>query len=164
MAYRPEKLAHELRNEISVIMARELHDPRVGFATVTGVRVSRDLRHVRVFVSVLDQTEEKKKQTVATLNRAAGFFRREVFSRLRLRHSPEIVFTLDEAVERGDRMSQLLAQIGRELPPPNSAETATAETDPDTESVNSEPARHVSDLDDQPPRLSDFPPEQPEQR
>jgi ribosome-binding factor A len=150
MSYRPDRLAHELKNMISEIIARELHDPRVGFATVTEVKVSRDLRHVRVYVSVFDEATEKKRETVAALNHAAGFMRREVFSQLRLRRSPEIVFTLDESVERGDRMSRLLDEISRELPPQPAAEAATADATPDADAVNLNLSRPRSDTNEYP--------------
>ncbi|HZS07396.1 MAG TPA: 30S ribosome-binding factor RbfA [Blastocatellia bacterium] len=118
MSYRPERLAHELKSEVSAIISRGLHDPRVGFATVTQVRVSPDLRHARVFVSIFEAAE-KQRETLAALNHAAGFIRREATSRLRLRRSPELVFALDESVERGDRMSRLIEEISQELSPEN---------------------------------------------
>src|SRR5581483_2664722 len=116
MSYRPERLAHELKSEVSAIISRGLHDPRVGFATVTQVRVSPDLRHARVFVSIFEAAE-KQRETLAALNHAAGFIRSEATSRLRLRRSPELVFALDESVERGDRMSRLIEEISQELSP-----------------------------------------------
>lgn len=67
MSYRPERLAHELKDLISSIIARELHDPRIGFATVTEVKVSRDLRHVRVFVSVFDEAARQKETIAASI-------------------------------------------------------------------------------------------------
>lgn len=149
MSYRPERLAHELKDLISSIIARELHDPRIGFATVTEVKVSRDLRHVRVFVSVFEEAA-RQKETIAALNHAAGFVRHEVFSRLRLRHSPEIVFALDESVARGDKMTRLIDEISRDLP-----RDTTAEATPDADSVNTEFSRHHSELNDQPPHPAD---------
>ncbi len=115
MLYRPERLAQELKHELSVIIARELHDPRVGFATVTSVKVSPDLRYARVFISVLNAAE--KKPTLEALKRATGFVRRQISARLRLRLSPEIVFALDESSEHGDRLSRLIAEVVKELPP-----------------------------------------------
>ncbi len=151
MSYRPERLAHELKDLISSLIARELHDPRIGFVTVTEVKVSRDLRHVRVFVSVFGEAA-RQQETMAALNHAARFVRHEVFSRLRLRHSPEIVFTLDESVERGDRMARLIDEISRELP-----RDTTAEATPDAESVNTESSRHHPELNDQPSGPADGP-------
>ncbi|MCI0337515.1 MAG: 30S ribosome-binding factor RbfA [Acidobacteria bacterium] len=113
MQYRPHRLAEELKNEISAIILQQLHDPRVGFATVTKVKVSPDLRYAHVFVSVFGSAEEKK-QTLDALKSATGFIRKQVGSRIRLRHTPELTFAYDESVEQGDRMLQLIDEINRE--------------------------------------------------
>jgi ribosome-binding factor A len=119
MSYRPDKVAHQLKAEISDIISRELHDPRVGFVTVTDVRVSQDLSHARVYVSVFGSALQQK-DSLKALNRAAGFVRREVGARMRLRKSPELVFAFDESVEQGARMAQLIEEANREAgePPP----------------------------------------------
>jgi ribosome-binding factor A len=134
MQYRADRLAHELRNELSLILAREVKDPRVGFATITQVRVSPDLRHARVFVSVLGSPEERK-ETFAALHRASGFMRRQLSGRLRLRHCPDLQFALDDSMEYGARMDNLLAALSQEMPgtapSPNEAlPQATDENDP----------------------------------
>lgn len=116
MQYRSDRLAHELRNELSVIIAREVKDPRVGFATVTTVRVSPDLRHARVFVSVFGSPEEQK-ETFAALDRAVGFIRRQLSGRLRLRHCPDLKFAPDDTMEYGAKMDHLIAEAVRDLPP-----------------------------------------------
>ena len=126
MQYRSDRLAHELRNEISLIIARELKDPRVGFATITNVRVSSDLRYARVFVSVFG-SPEKQKETLAALHRAGGFIRRQISGRLKLRHSPELQFSFDESIEHGARMDELLAEVVQELP---AVEPTATENDP----------------------------------
>jgi ribosome-binding factor A len=113
MPYRPDKVAHQLKAEISDIISREVHDPRVGFVTITNVRVSPDLTHARVFVSVFGSALQQK-ESVAALNRAAGFIRREVGARLRLRKSPELAFSFDESVEQGARLTQLIEEANRE--------------------------------------------------
>ena len=94
MQYRSDRLAHELKNEVSNLIARELRDPRLGFATVTEAKVSPDLSHARIYVSVLGSTEEQR-TTLAALNRASGFLRRALGTRLKLRKSPQLTFTLD---------------------------------------------------------------------
>src|SRR5437762_448174 len=126
MQYRSDRLAHELRNEISYIIARELKDPRVGFATITNARVSPDLRHARIFVSVFGSPEQQK-ETLAALNRAVGFIRRQISGRLKLRHSPELQFSFDDSIEHGARMDELLAQVNQELA---AADPTTIENDP----------------------------------
>lgn len=115
MQYRADRVAHDLKQEISVIIARELHDPRVGLATVTDAKVSPDLRYARVFVSVLGSPDEQR-ETIAALNHAAGFIRRAIGARLRLRRSPELVFSFDESVEYGDRMERLIEEVIHERP------------------------------------------------
>jgi ribosome-binding factor A len=115
MQYRSDRLAHELKNEVSNLIARELRDPRVGFATVTEAKVSPDLSHARIYVSVLGSTEEQR-TTLAALNRASGFLRRALGTRLKLRKSPQITFTLDQTIERGARMSQIIAQVAGKDP------------------------------------------------
>jgi ribosome-binding factor A len=113
MQYRSHRLAEELKNKISAVISQEIHDPRVGFATVTDVKVSPDLRHARILISVFGSKEEKK-QTLDALTSASGFIRRQIGSRLRLRHTPELTFTYDESVERGDRMLQLIDEVNKE--------------------------------------------------
>jgi ribosome-binding factor A len=115
VSHRPHKLAGQLKHEISAIIAREVRDPRVGFATVTDVKVSPDLRYAKVFVSVFGSPSEKQ-ETLAALDRASAFIRRQVGARIRLRHTPEIGFAYDETVEHGDRMLQLIEEIKKELP------------------------------------------------
>jgi ribosome-binding factor A len=110
MQYRSDRLAHELKNEVSNLIARELRDPRLGFATVTEAKVSPDLSHARIYVSVLGSTEEQR-ATLAALNRASGFLRRALGTRLKLRKSPQLTFTLDQTSERGARMAQIIAQV-----------------------------------------------------
>jgi ribosome-binding factor A len=115
MAYRQNRLAEELKNEISAIIMQEVRDPRVGFATVTEVKVSPDLRYARVFISVFGSPEEKK-QTLDALAKATGFIRRQIGSRIKLRYTPELSFDYDESVEQGDRMMQLIDEIKKEIP------------------------------------------------
>src|SRR5262249_22566426 len=115
MSYRSQRLAEELKNEISAIIAQEVRDPRVGFATVTEVKVSPDLRYAKVFVSVFGSLEEKQ-QTLGALQRATGFIRRQIGARIRLRYTQEITFDYDERIEQGDRMMQMIEEIKKELP------------------------------------------------
>jgi ribosome-binding factor A len=108
-------LAEELKNEISAIIAQELRDPRVGFATVTEVKVSPDLRHARVLVSVLG-AEQEKQETFDALVHAAPFIRRLIGARIKLRHTPELSFDYDDSIEQGDRMMRLFEEIKKESP------------------------------------------------
>ncbi|MCL4516998.1 MAG: 30S ribosome-binding factor RbfA [Firmicutes bacterium] len=107
---RIERLKEQLKIEISDIFKKELKDPRVGFVSITDVEVSGDLRHVKVFVSIMGD-EESKAQTMEGLERATGFVRTEIGKRIRLRYTPEIRFKMDNSMERGARIFELLNQV-----------------------------------------------------
>ena len=111
---RIDRIEEQLRIELSEILEREIQDPRVGLATITHVKVSPDLRHARVFVTVLgDETQRKK--TLEGLRSAASYARHSLSKRLHhLKRIPELTFDYDEAVEKGMRIQQLLEQIKHE--------------------------------------------------
>jgi ribosome-binding factor A len=88
----------------------DLKDPRIGFVTVTGVQASRDLRHARVYVSVLG-SEEKRTATLAGLESAHGILQSRVNRELRLKRTPQLVFEYDPTVERGVRLSRLIDEL-----------------------------------------------------
>lgn len=99
---------------MSEIIEREIQDPRIGLATVTRVKVSPDLRHARVFVTVLGDAEQRKK-SLEGLRSAAGYARRSLGKRLHhLRRIPELTFDYDEGLEKGMRIEELLDQIKHE--------------------------------------------------
>ena len=111
---RVDRIEEQLRIEISEILERELQDPRVHFVTVTGVKISPDLGHARVFVSVLGGPEERKK-ALQGLRSAAAFVRRSLSKRLHhLKRIPELLFDYDESIEKGLRIEELLDQIKSE--------------------------------------------------
>ncbi|OLD61313.1 MAG: ribosome-binding factor A [Armatimonadetes bacterium 13_1_40CM_3_65_7] len=87
-----------------------MKDPRIGFVSVTDVELSADLRHAKVFVSILGDAEAKA-ETMATLGNAQGFVRRELARRIRLRYIPAVHFRLDESIERGVRVQHLLRHV-----------------------------------------------------
>ena len=117
---RAHRLAEEMKKEISQIFREEIKDPRVGFASITRVEVSSDLRYARVFVSVLGSTEERR-QAITAIKKAGGFIRSELARRIRLRYMPELNFHLDESIEYGVR----IANIIKEQVKGTSAETET---------------------------------------
>ena len=88
----------------------ELKDPRIGFVTVTGVETSADLRHARVFVSVLG-SEAKRRKTLAGLEAAHGVLQARLARELRLKRTPQLAFEYDPTVERGVRMTQLIDEL-----------------------------------------------------
>lgn len=108
---RPERVGQEIQAAIANILTRgELKDPRIGYITITGVKVSPDLKTARVYYSMIG-TEEQRKDTQKGLEAAKGFIRREVTEAVNLRVSPEIFFTFDESLERGDRIERLLREV-----------------------------------------------------
>lgn len=108
---RHERVAEEIHHEVAGMVSGELKDPRiVGLVTITEVRVSPDLRHARVFVSVMGSPDEQD-ATMQGLSAAAGFVRREIGERLRLRRSPEVHFVLDQSAEYGQRIEDLLRKV-----------------------------------------------------
>ena len=115
MTARTNRIDELLRQEITSIISREIGDPRVGFATITGVETAPDLRHAKVFVSVIGQPEGRK-EALRALGRAMPFVRHELGKRLRLKRIPEFHLELDDSVERGTRILHLLDELeaGRE--------------------------------------------------
>ncbi len=107
--HRVDRLAEQIREEVSQIVGYEMRDERIGFATVTDVRLAPDMVTARVFVSFLGDKDEQK-ASLAALNRAAGFVRRQLAPRLRVRRVPTIVFALDDLLERGNRIENLLKE------------------------------------------------------
>lgn len=106
-------MAEAIKEEISDILQHQLKDPRIGFVSVVQVEVSNDLRHARVYVSVFGDAT-KKAETLKALESASGFIRSELGQRIRLYHTPEVVFELDESIEHGARIAQLLQEVRRD--------------------------------------------------
>jgi ribosome-binding factor A len=92
------------------MLTRGVKDRRIGFVTITGVEISRDLRHAKVFFSAMG-TEKKKTESCAALNHAAGWIRHELGQRIRMKFLPEIVFYEDSSIAYGEKIDQLLDQI-----------------------------------------------------
>jgi ribosome-binding factor A len=107
---RRERVADALREEIAGLLRHEVRDPRVGFVTLTGVEVSPDLSHARVFITVLGD-EEARSNSLEALNGASGFLQRQIFKRLRLKKALMLTFQFDNAVQSGIRIEELLGQI-----------------------------------------------------
>jgi ribosome-binding factor A len=108
-ARRSERLAEEIREAVARIVAQGLNDPRIGFVTVTRAALTADLRTARVYVGVLGDQDQRTK-TLAGLAQAAGFIRRELGRRIRLRHIPELSFQYDSGLDATDRVAQLLEE------------------------------------------------------
>ena len=108
---RPARVAEEFRHELSGLVARGLKDPRItGFVTVTGARMSPDLKEVSVWVSIHGE-EKVRKETFAGLESAAPYLQTEVARRLKLRHTPHLRFRYDGSVAEGDKIDRLLKEV-----------------------------------------------------
>lgn len=109
---RANRVAEQMKKELSDILTRKIKDPRVGFVTVTDVEVTGDLQQAKVYISVLGD-EKKKQDTLMGLAKAKGFIRSEIGSRIRLRKTPELTFEFDEAFEYGNRIESILKDINK---------------------------------------------------
>ena len=112
-AWRQDQLGVVIGQELIDLIRTRMNDPRVGFASVTDVELTSDLRHAKVFVSVMG-TEEEQKQSLQSLNRATGFLRHELAQRLTIRHTPELSFKLDQSIARGVHLVDLMNKVGAE--------------------------------------------------
>ncbi len=110
MSQRTDRVDELLRQEIGRILAKDVQDPHIGFATVTKVETAPDLRHARVWVSVIGGAPERA-QALAALDRAMGYVRHELGVRLRLRRIPALHVALDDTAERGTRVLQILEEL-----------------------------------------------------
>lgn len=111
--HRQEKLGELIAAELSELLRTRVKDPRVGFASITHVEVSGDLRHAKIFVSVMGSAEEQV-ETMKGLRHATGFLRHELASRLVLRFMPELVFKLDTSIAEGAHILELLLKVEQE--------------------------------------------------
>ena len=120
MTYHIARVNSLIRQELSEMLRRDIKDPRLGtFVTVTAVATAPDMRHAKVYVSRIGSDEEKH-ETLRALGSAAGYLRREMAFRLKLRRMPELAFHWDDSIERGDRLLRMI-------------EGVTSEDDPDGE-------------------------------
>jgi ribosome-binding factor A len=145
MTQRTDRIDELLRQEIGSIVSREVADPRVGFATITKVETTPDLRHAKVWVSVIGQPKERA-ATIAALSRAMPFVRHELGRTLRIKRIPDLHVELDDTAERGTRVLQLLDEL----------ESGRADVQSDRPSGETLPTpvarvRHDGDADDEPP-------------
>jgi len=106
---RPQRLGDLIQRDLSELIRLELRDPRVGMVTITSVDVSPDMSHAKVFFTLLEK--EKLEDTLAGLNRSAGFLRSQLAKRISLYTMPELRFAYDESVERGDHLSRLIDSV-----------------------------------------------------
>ena len=129
---RPDRVADQIRSELAMMLARELHDPGIGFVTITRVQVSPDLQHARVYYTALGDDRARQNSDRA-LHRAIPFLRRQIGSRLRLKRVAELEFLYDQSIAGQDRIEQLLNEIRTQDPaaPDRPAGSGSPDTDND---------------------------------
>ena len=112
--HRPDRVGERIREELSEMLSRGVvHDPGIGFITLTRAKVSPDLQLARVYYTTMGDANAKR-ETAAALRRATPFFRRQMGERLGLRRVPELEFRFDESVEQQDRIEQILRELHEE--------------------------------------------------
>ena len=130
MANRPERVAEAIRDELATLLARDVHDPGVGFITLTAVKVAPDLQLARVYYTSMGD-EKALRETAKALGRALPFLRRQIAQRLRLRRVPELQFFYDQSVANHDRIEQILQDLkAEEAARPPAAETPDPSNEP----------------------------------
>jgi len=110
---RASRVGDQLRVEIADLLAREVHDPGIGFLTITYVKVTPDLQQARVYYTTMGD-EKARRESQRALERAAPFLRRQLGRRLRLRRVPDLQFFFDVSIERQDRIEQILQDLHAE--------------------------------------------------
>lgn len=116
---RTQRVAQEMQKEIAIILQREIKDPRIGMATVSGVELSRDLAYGKVFVTFFNIANDKSEEEmvadgIKALNEASGFIRSLIGKAMRLRIIPELTFEYDNSLVDGMRMSNLVSNVIRD--------------------------------------------------
>lgn len=118
---RPDRVGEQIRQELSQILSQQVHDPGIGFLTLTRVKVTPDLQLARVLYTVFGD-EKQRKETQKALDRALPYLRRQIASRIRLRRVPDLQFFYDESVAHQDRIEKILLDLQHE----REAQTADA--------------------------------------
>jgi ribosome-binding factor A len=112
--HRPDRVGDQIRQELGALLSRgQVHDPGIGFITLTRVQVTPDLQLARVYYTTMGD-EKARKDTAKALQRATPFFRRQVGGRLQLRRVPELEFRFDESVVHQDRIEQIIRDLHEE--------------------------------------------------
>ena len=111
MSHRNARLQDQIRLELSRILQQEVRDPRVGLATVSEVRLSRDASHATVLISTLESDDEQREVSIEAIKRAGGFIRHHLAAALRVRAVPELHFELDRGAEHAQHINQLLDSL-----------------------------------------------------
>lgn len=114
MSVKHEKTSNQIMKNISDIIQFDLKDPKVGFVTITDVKVTNDYSYATVYCSFLGK-EERNQAGLNALNRAKGYIRTELGKKMKIRKVPELIFKLDNSLEQGNRIASILTEINREM-------------------------------------------------
>jgi ribosome-binding factor A len=128
---RSQRVAELLQHELASLISTELKDPRIGFVTVTEVRLSNDLRSARVYVSIYG-SEEQRAESLDGLSKASGYLRHLIGPKLQMRYTPELAFFRDDSLDRADRLHALMHAIAHgatDTPDPSGTLPLDVETD-----------------------------------
>src|SRR4051812_20689540 len=107
---RASRVGDQIQAELASLLTREVHDPGIGFLTITRVAVSPDLQQARVYYTIIGD-DTVKRESARALERARPFLRRQVGQRLRLKRVPELTFFFDDSIEKGDRVGRILQEL-----------------------------------------------------
>lgn len=114
--YRGGRINEEVKKEISNLIRDDIKDPRLtAMISVTAVKVTKDLRYAKVYVSIFAKNEEEKKTNLEALKSAEGFVRKEIGHRINLRYTPQIIFELDDSIEYGAKIDSILKDIMKDV-------------------------------------------------
>ena len=128
---RASRVGDQIRAELASLLTRNVHDPGIGFLTITHVNVSPDLQQARVYYTTIGD-DKARRESARALGRATPFLRRHVGQRLRLKRVPELAFFFDEGIEKSDRIERILQQLNTErADTPAPAEDTTEPRDDD---------------------------------
>jgi len=112
--YRAERASHRIQQEMSVLLEREVSDPRLAGVNITRVEVSGDLRYATIMVAPISGEKDATQDMMDALDRAASFFRRRLAKSMDLRIAPDVRFELDRSIEQGERFLHVLEQVQAE--------------------------------------------------
>ena len=113
MHQRASRVGDQIQAELASLLTRDVHDPGIGFLTITSVKVSPDLQQARVYYTTIGD-DKARRESARALDRATPFLRRQVGQRLRLKRVPELAFFYDESIEKGDRVARILQELQAE--------------------------------------------------
>lgn len=132
---RTDRVADQIQRELAQLIAQQVKDPRVGMVTITGVDVSREFDHAKIYITVMGGDQDAIKETLVGLRAAAGFLRRELGRAIRIRTIPQLHFMYDESIEYGHRLTSLIEEAVKS--DKHLDESSDSETGGDTSSSDS---------------------------